>query len=81
MKPNLIKKINKYFHDEESRYFSGRHESRMRRESSFYSNLFSEFHQPKHKNLTMLDIGSGTGLIGSILPGNISKFVCADISH
>ncbi len=79
METELIKKINRYFHDEESRYFSDRHAVRMAEESSFYKTLFGRILKPD--GIRIIDIGSGTGLVGSSFPGRNANFVCSDISY
>jgi len=81
MHPELIKKINRYFHDEESRYFKDRHALRMGAESGFYVQIFRDILARSSGTLRMLDIGSGTGLVGSALPEGRVEFVCTDISY
>ena len=76
MDERLIKKINRYFHDEEARFFSARHQARMGREKAFYK----EFFKTKRPGLKILDIGSGTGLVASARPKDVRRFVLTDIS-
>ncbi len=80
MKPELIKKINMYFHDEEADYFADRHTARMKEESDFYKSFFENFSHKNKPGLKILDIGSGTGLVGQALPEKYGRLICTDIS-
>lgn len=77
---SFVKRLNRYFHDEEACFFSDRHESRMKEESVFYADFFKEYFAGGTRHVRILDIASGTGLVGKTLPENRCHFICADIS-
>lgn len=81
MEHSIIKKINQYFHDEEARYFSDRHQVRIRKESRLYQDFFYKLSKSVDKNIRVLDIGTGTGLVAYSFPLNIGNFVCTDLSY
>ncbi len=76
-----VKKINRYFHDEESRFFAGRHEGRISGESEFYKDFFLQYFKNGGLSRRILDIGSGTGLVGKVQPEGRCSLVCTDISY
>lgn len=80
MRTELVKKINRYFHDEEGRFFAGRHGRRIRREQLFYEDFFRRYAAAGRRRLRVLDIGSGTGLVGSALPNDRYELILTDIS-
>ncbi len=75
----LIKKINRYFHDEEAAFFEKRHRSRIDAESLFYKSFFEGYFKGK-EHADILDIGTGTGLVPSSLNAGKYNFICSDIS-
>lgn len=81
MRPELVKKINRYFHDEESRFFAARHRDRIESESRLYKEFFWKYFKTNKNPRRILDIGSGTGLVGNVLPAGRCSLVCTDISY
>lgn len=80
MKDDFTKKLNRYFHDEESSFFSKRHDVRVERESRFYSGIFTAILSEKQGFPRILDIGTGMGLVPRSLHEVNCRFTCADIS-
>ena len=80
MDKRIIKKINRYFHDEESQFFQERHVDRIGNESTFYESAFKEIFSQNKRDMKLLDIGTGTGMIESILSNFECNLVCTDIS-
>ncbi|MFH1593984.1 MAG: class I SAM-dependent methyltransferase [Candidatus Omnitrophota bacterium] len=81
MEAALVKKINRYFHDEEARSFQGRHETRMKKELILYRDFFKNYFDRKNKPVRILDVGAGTGLVAKAISGYDCYFVCVDISY
>lgn len=80
MESELVKTINRYFHDEEALSFGTRHLLRISLESKFYAGFFEKFFADNKSSARILDIGAGTGLVGASAPEGAGKFVCTDIS-
>lgn len=80
MDKELIKKINRIFHDEEAELFGGRHNKRIDREARFYAAFFDGFLKDCPTGARILDIGTGTGLVPKSFSGDARQFVCTDIS-
>lgn len=82
MKDVFIKRLNKYFHDEEAKYFARRHAERIGRESRLYKDLFDRLSTGRiiAGPARILDIGTGKGLVPNAVPAG-HRIVCADISY
>ena len=80
MNKELIKTINRYFHDEEALHFCKRHEKRISSEAILYKNFFKEYFEKNEDTINILDIGSGTGLVEKTVPSGKANFVSSDIS-
>lgn len=81
MEARAIKRINRIFHDEEAKFYDERHPEieRERRNWDYAVNR----HLPSiRKGLRILDIGTGTGFVPSIIDKYLDGglIVCADIS-
>ena len=81
MEADFIKRLNRYFHDEEGRFFSDRHKCRIAEESTLYEDFFRAYLPGISENINILDIGSGTGMVGRMIPEGARMLVCADISY
>ncbi len=82
MDNKLIKEINRYFHDEESRFFDERHVNRIESEALFYEDFLKNSIKVPGRAVKALDIGTGTGLIPGVFSrmGGDYELVTSDIS-
>lgn len=79
----LILRVNELFHDLEGEEYERQHPEIFTMERKRWEEMFSR-HLPKNPNRTIVDIGAGTGFVGSVvapLLRNGDTLVCADISQ
>lgn len=82
----LVKEINRIYHEIEAQDYDSRHPEIIEGDVKWWRALGEKFIKPlsKSKNISLLDVGSGTGFVGNIsLEYTKSKdmFVCYDLSY
>jgi len=78
----LIKKINRIFHDEEAIFYDQRHPEILR-EKNNWQNFCQKYLKQLSRPIIILDMGSGTGFVPNILAKHLTskdKIICTDIS-
>ncbi len=79
MKAKVIKRINQIFHEEEAEFYDKRHPDIVK-EAQSWKHVLNKYLGP-NKNLKVLDVGTGTGFIPSIISEYTSSLIiCSDIS-
>lgn len=77
-----IKEINRIFHDEEANSYDQRHPEILK-EKNNWQNFCQEYLKQLPRPTVVLDIGSGTGFVPSIIAQYLTqkdKIICTDIS-
>ncbi len=77
-----IKEINRIFHDEEANFYDQRHPDILK-EKNNWQKFCQEYLKQLPRPVIVLDIGSGTGFVSSVLAQYLThqdKIICADIS-
>ena len=77
----LIKEVNRIFHEEEAKLYDERHPE-IEKERANWNHVLSENIPNTRKSLQVLDIGTGTGFVPSIVDKYLedSFVICTDIS-
>lgn len=77
----LVKETNRIFHEEEAKLYDERHPE-VERERENWDSVLSKYLPHTHESLTVLDIGTGTGFVPSVVDKylNNSLMICIDIS-
>jgi ubiquinone/menaquinone biosynthesis C-methylase UbiE len=77
----LVKEINRIFHDEEAKLYDKRHPE-IEKERENWNYVLSKYLPNTYKNLIVLNIGTGTGFVPSIVNNYLEGglIICTDIS-
>jgi len=77
----LIKEVNRIFHEEEAKLYDERHPE-IEREKENWNYVLGKYLPNMRKSFKVLDIGTGTGFVPSIVDKYLEKslIICTDIS-
>lgn len=85
MEQDLIKEINRIFYEVEAEDYDLRHPEIMEGDREWWDNAGGKYikSMSEEKNISILDVGSGTGFVGDLLIKYLNKgdsFICYDLS-